>query len=121
MFKYYSIALILFFIGCNKPPEEKPLYPTPTSKEACYQLFVDILEVQKKRDIAREDFNITLTDFSKGSVSKKAFNKEKEKWFAKESKLRQKATIMYNIGYNSNCFSPNVQFENKETNSDNTQ
>lgn len=121
MFKIYSIALIFLVMGCKQRTEE-PSYPTPSSKEECYQLFIDILEVQRQRDVIREDFNITLTDYSQGLVSKKSFNKEKKKWFSKEAELRDKATLMYDVGYKSNCFSPVVQFESKEeTNSDGTQ
>ncbi len=104
-----ALIVSLLLVGC--PADEKPMYPVPTSKEACYQLFVDILEVQKKRDVIREDFNITLTDYSLGRVSKKSFNKEKKKWFAQEDELRRKVTAMYDIGYEHNCFSPVVRFE----------
>lgn len=104
-----AAAIIITVIGTmwTKPRSEPEVFvPTTMSKEACYQLFKDILEVQKKRDVIREDFNLIMTDYSFGRVSQEKFESEKKRWVEKEGELRTYVTNLYDIGYVNDCFTP---------------
>ena len=105
MYKFCCLVLLATTIGCDHPlTSQKKLYAEPTTKEACYKLFTDILEVQKMRDIVREDFNITLQDYSEDKTSQVLFNKEREAWTQREAELRKRVTAMYDAGYENGCF-----------------
>lgn len=105
------IILLLINLGCvastpDKDDKEKSPDNVLLAKQDCYQLFVNILAVQEKRDVIRKDFNIILSDYEWGKVTHRRYLRAKDRWFSKEKELRSQVTRMYDIGYANNCFTP---------------
>jgi len=87
------IPLILITTGCFSKSKE----------ETCTPLLQDILDVQRIREVVREDFHITMKDYKEGRLSPRVWEESKEDWLEKENRLATKADDLYSHAYNISC------------------
>ena len=101
--KLFSLMILLSF-ACTVPQSRQDDYPEPKSKEDCMQLFADILDVQKEREIGFIQMEIDVKALEAGKMSVRKFRKRRVAWQKKENMLRHKVTSMYDVGYKHGCF-----------------
>ena len=97
------LAILLSF-ACTVPQSRPDAYPEPKSKEDCMQLFADILDVQKEREIGFIQMEIDVKALEAGKMSVRKFRKRRVEWQKKENVLRARVTRMYDVGYKHGCF-----------------
>jgi len=103
MSKFCSIAF-LFLSGCTTPARFS--YPIPETKAACMKLFEDVMTIQDIRSDASDAMNGWVERFNSGDLSVRSYRKKYYKWKTDENILRNRVTLIYDVGYAAGCFNP---------------
>ena len=95
----FCLPLLLVLLSCSNPFEE-----TQEELEArCTPVLEDILRIQNHREIARADFELTLSDYTAGRLSEEAWQNERSVWLERESLLAGEVNRLYNYSYETKC------------------
>ena len=70
----------------------------------CTELFTEIMEVQKFREMLRIGADIMIERYERGNITKKELDTTLGVWHTTESELRQKVTKIYDTAYSEKCF-----------------
>ena len=89
------IALAVISIGCCENQEALRVRCTPVLQE--------ILDIQSKRDVLREDFKKITKLYREKKVDKIFWNKQKDSWHEKENKLAGRVNDLYVYSYDTGC------------------
>ena len=98
------IVMFMMMSCATAPTTVTPDYPAPQSKEACMQLFVDVLAIQKKRSDAADEMHRITSSFNTGKMSVRKYRAHHYDWLAVEETLRKRVTHIYDVGYKHGCF-----------------
>lgn len=93
---FYILFFLAFLPGCD-------IESKSTNEEICSPILQEILKLQNRRDIIREDFRITLIDYGEGKVSLNRLKKEKKQWTNKENRLATRTNELYEKAYSMGC------------------
>ena len=69
----------------------------------CMPVLEDIVRIQHHRDIARQDFEITLSEYRAGRLSDETWQNERSVWLERESQLAGDANRLYTYSYETKC------------------
>lgn len=96
--------MFLFVGGCTTPARFS--YPMPETQEACMQLFRDVLSIQSVRNDASNAMSGWSERLKTGDISVRSYRKKYHKWKTDENILRNRVTLIYDVGYAAGCFNP---------------
>ena len=82
---------------------------TPANR--CSEYFVEILEIQKFREMLMFGADVLIERYERGELDKKELDSTLAVWHTTESELRQKVTKIYDTAYAEKCF----ENESKQT------
>ena len=79
----------------------------------CAEYFVEILEIQKMREMLQYGVDALIERYERGEVSKKELDTSLTVWQNTEDELRQKVTKIYEIAHATKCFDSGASKEEK--------
>lgn len=95
----FCLPLLLVLLSCSNPFEENK----EELEARCTPVLENILRIQTHREIAREDFELTLNDYTAGRLSEEAWQSERTVWLERESLLAGEVNRLYNYSYETKC------------------
>ena len=103
MFKF---SCLMFLLTCNCTPT-RFAYQMPSTKEDCMKLFSDVLSIQEVRNEASDEMNGWTRLFEEGKIRPGKYREKYHKWQTDENTLRNRVTLIYDVGYAAGCFDEN--------------
>jgi len=70
----------------------------------CQEYFVEIMEIQKFREMLSYGAEVMIERHARGELDKKSLDSTLAVWHNTESELRQKVTKIYDTAYAEKCF-----------------
>ena len=70
----------------------------------CQEYFVEIMEIQKFRQMLQYGADEMMRRYERGNLTKKELDSTLAVWHTTESELRQKVTKIYDTAYTEKCF-----------------
>ena len=70
----------------------------------CLEYFVEIMEIQKFREMLRIGADVLIERYERGELDKQELDTTLAVWYITESELRQKVTKLYDTAYAEKCF-----------------
>ena len=96
--KYFLLA-ILVLLSCSSPLGESQ----EELQARCMPVLENIVRIQNIRDIARKDFEITISDYAEGKISEESWQIERRVWLDRESSLAGEVNQLYIYSYRTKC------------------
>ena len=93
------MLVLLVLLSCTSSSEESQ----EELEARCAPVLEDILRIQHHRDIAREDFHLTLLDYNEGRLSEEIWQNERSVWLERESLLAGEVNRLYIYSYETKC------------------
>ena len=91
--------MLIILLSCNGSSIESQ----EELEERCMPVLTEILNIQHHRDIARKDFELTLSDYENGRLSEEIWQNEKSVWLERESQLAGDVNRLYIYSYETRC------------------
>ena len=82
---------LLILVSC-KPSEEEC---QKELESRCIPVLEDILRIQNIRDVVRQDFEITLSEYEAGRLSEEVWENERSFWLDRENELAGEVNQIY--------------------------
>ena len=70
----------------------------------CQEYFVEIMEIQKFREMLSYGAEVMIERHERGNLTKKELDSTLAVWHNTESRLREKVTKIYDTAYAEKCF-----------------
>ena len=96
--------VMLMSLGISCHAHSPSIYEPPLTRSDCMRLFVEINDIQEKRNQEMDTMARYTRAFKLGVISKWRFHNKRESWLLTERKLRTEAARLYDIGYEHGCF-----------------
>ena len=101
-YKRWSLALLCLLsvlcvrISCLRAEE--------ADAGKCAEYFVEILEIQKMREMLQYGVDALIERYERGELKKKELDATLQVWYITESELKQRVTKLYDVAYKQKCF-----------------
>jgi hypothetical protein len=101
-YKRWSLALLCLLsvlcvrISCLRAEE--------ADAGKCAEYFVEILEIQKMREMLQYGADALIERYERGELKKKELDATLQVWYITESELKQRVTKLYDVAYKQKCF-----------------
>ena len=97
MIRHLLVLLVLFSCkGFNEETQEQ-------LEARCTPVLEDIIRIQHHRDVARKDFDITLSEYNAGRLSDETWQNERRVWLKRENILAGEVNRLYIYSYETRC------------------
>ena len=97
-------CLLLLCLGSVLCARTSLLQAQETDTDKCIEYFIEIMEVQKFRQMLMHGADVLIERYERGELEKKELDATLAVWHSTESELRQKVTKIYDTAYAEKCF-----------------